>query len=67
MSEVNNDEPVEWKWKMSVVKCRLCGHEHVSVYPENIDNENEQECWKCGKMTAAPVDVHDDKTTKEES
>jgi len=41
-------------WKSSWVKCRICGDEHMSVYPENILDECRQECAKCGHMTCEP-------------
>ena len=41
-------------WKTVTVKCRICGHEHVAVYPEDVLDEECIECHKCGHMTCGP-------------
>lgn len=47
------DDPHYAMW----VECRLCGHRHVSVWPEKmVGGEENQECPNCGNMTCAPVE-----------
>ena len=39
-------------WLASTMKCRVCSHRHISVYPENIFEEDNQECPKCHARAA---------------
>lgn len=43
-------------WKVAMVECRICGHRHISVYPDNIKEEENQECTNCHNMTAEPIE-----------
>jgi rubrerythrin len=40
-------------WVAAQTICRVCGHEHVSVYPEGTE-EDATECPNCGNMTCEP-------------
>jgi len=46
-------------WCAAWVRCRLCGHEHASIYPEDIVDECRQECLNCGHMACEPVAKED--------
>jgi len=41
-------------WCVALVKCLICNYEHVSVYPEEIEDEDSQECPNCGQMACEP-------------
>lgn len=43
------------RWIVAWVKCRMCGHEHVSVYPDDIIDNCMQECPECHHMTCEPT------------
>ena len=37
------------------LRCRVCNYEHIAVYPENIQDEDNQECPKCRAMACEPM------------
>lgn len=43
-------------WHGGTVRCRMCGHEHASVWPSSIVDETRQECPACGHLTCEPVE-----------
>jgi len=53
-------------WVTAKVKCRICGHEHITVYPVDILDEDAQECSKCHHMTCEPVTDGDGDGDEEE-
>lgn len=52
-------EGAEVGWLVALCKCRVCGKEHVSVYPEDIWEEENQECPTCHAMAAEPMEDGD--------
>ena len=43
-------------WKVSILECRLCGHQNCSVYSEDILDEDFQECSNCGHHSCGVVE-----------
>ncbi len=50
---------IDRMWYTSLVKCRVCGAEHVSVWPDGILDPDNQQCHECGHMTAQPIDTQE--------
>jgi len=48
------------EWCSGALVCRMCAHEHVSVWPASIVDEECQECPECGNMTAGPSEDEED-------
>jgi len=44
-------------WCMAKVKCAVCNYEHISVYPEAIEDEDNQECPNCGMMACEIIEA----------
>lgn len=38
-------------WRTAIIKCAICNHEQVSVYPSECEK---LECGGCGYMIPAP-------------
>lgn len=43
-------------WMAAICVCRVCSHRHVSVYPADITEEDNQECPRCHAMAAEPTE-----------
>lgn len=50
------NEEYEGNWCTGMLECRMCGDRHVSVWPEEIMDEDCQECPNCGHMTCEPIE-----------
>lgn len=44
------------RWATGRLRCRMCGHVHVGVWPTSIVDEDAQECPECGHMTCEPIE-----------
>lgn len=42
-------------WLVATVECRVCSDKHVSVYPADIAEEDNQECARCRSMSCEPT------------
>lgn len=55
MSEPD-DEDSSGNWCHGQCRCRMCGHEYVGVWPEDVVvGEENMECPSCGNMTSGPI------------
>ncbi len=43
-------------WCTGKVECNVCGKEHISVWPDDIDDEDSMECPYCGREACRPVE-----------
>lgn len=43
------------RYMIVMCKCRMCEHEHMSMYPLNTFDPDCQECPNCEHMTCEPV------------
>lgn len=46
------------RYLCATTECRVCGWQEVSVYPESCLVEDNQECGRCGAMSAEPIKYH---------
>lgn len=42
-------------WLAAMCECRVCSKRHVSVYPTDIREEENQECPRCKAPACEPV------------